>query len=272
MTVGFPLDEYLARIGVRDAEPDLETLRTLHRAQVMAIPFENLNPLTGRPVLLETPDLVRKMIAENRGGYCFELNGLFLAALNAIGFRTRPLAARVAITNEQYGVRSHQITLVEIEGRRWIADVGFGGNGLIDPVPLEEGFEEDQGHDCFRVLRDDDYGWRLEHKLPTGWRISYAFSLDPFLFQDYQLMNYYVSRSPDSLFTRIPLCCRVTQHERRIIFGNTLKIRREGQTLTTPLETSAEFRNVLARDFGLELPADFVLPDPQPAPPTARQP
>lgn len=266
----FPIEDYFRRIGYSgSAEPSLAVLRALHRAQVLAIPFENLDPLTGTPASLEPADLADKLLFRGRGGYCFELNGLFLLVLRELGFRTRPLAARVALSEGVYGARAHQITLVETEGAQWLADVGFGGNGLIDPILFEPGAESDQKLDRFHLLPDAEHGWLLQHRFKDGWRTLYAFFLDPYLEADYRLMNYFVSRSPDSLFTRVPLCVRTTENERTILFGDTLKIRGIDSSTVRTLESAEDLRAVLAGHFGIAW--DGPLPEPQPIPAGARE-
>lgn len=260
----FPLAAYLERIGWNAAvEPTPATLVALHRHQVFALPFENLDPLAGRPVSLVPADLVRKLIRDRRGGYCFELNGLFLLALRSIGFSVTPLCARVQISEGNYGPRTHQVALVETEGGCWLADVGFGGNGLLEAIPFAVDREFDQGLDRFRLRIDDVYGYRLEHAHPEGWRVNYAFSLDPFLPADFLALNFFTSRSPDSIFTRLPICVRTTPTERRILVADQFKVRVLGGTRTAaPVASSAQMREILAREFDLALTADFPLPEP----------
>ncbi len=270
----FPLEAYLARIGwTGPLTPTPATLAALHRHQLFAIPFENLDPLAGRPVSLDAADLVRKLVHARRGGYCFELNGLFLLALRALGFPVRPLCARVLISPENYSIRSHQITLVEFSGSAWLADVGFGGNGLVDPLPFTLDREFDHGLDTFRLVKDSLFGYRLEHRRPAGWAGNYAFSLDPFLPGDFRALNFFVSRSPDSFFTQLPICVRTLPAERRILVANRFKIRRaDGSTHAEKmLFTADELRSVLANQFDLRLPNDYSLPDPRPAPPGMRE-
>jgi N-hydroxyarylamine O-acetyltransferase len=264
----FPLEAYLSRIGWTGpvgATPEM--LIALHRRHTFTFPFENLDPFSGIPVSLDPSALVEKMIHRGRGGYCFEQNGLILLALQSIGFHTRSLMARVQISEGNYSIRSHQITLVNFDGVQWIADVGFGGNGLIEAIPFELECEFDQHLDRYRILADETYGYRLEHKLPSRWRTLYAFPLDPYLPADYAAINYFICRSPDSMFVKTPICVCTTPTERRLIVANQLKIRTSaGTTLASTLETSAQFRAALAGHLGISLPDDFPLPAP-PAPP-----
>lgn len=265
----FPLDAYLARIGWSGpVARDLATLTGLHRHQLFALPFENVNPWSGRPVEVDPASLCAKLLPPGRGGYCFELNALLHLALAAVGFQPRRLMARVATRPGLYGPRTHEIIAVEIAGEPWLCDVGFGGNGLIEPIPLRAGIEVTQSHGRFRLLTDETYGYRLEHERPTGWFTNYAFSLEPFLPIDSQVLNHFISRSPDSMFTRALIVVRTTPTERRLLVADQFKIRsRDGHTTArATLQTAAELRVRLAADFDIVLPSDFPLPDPRPAP------
>ncbi len=265
----FPLDAYLARIGWSGPVAlDLPTLTALHRHQLFAIPFENVNPWCGIPAELDPARLAAKLLAPGRGGYCFELNGLLHHALAAAGFRPRRLMARVATSPGVYGPRTHEILTVEIAGQPWLCDVGFGGNGLIEPIPLRAGVEVTQSHGRYRLLADETYGYRLEHARPTGWFPNYAFSLEPFLPVDSHVLNHFISRSPDSIFTRTLIVVRTTPTERRLLVADQFKVRAlDGQTTArATLTTTAELRARLADDFAIHLPADFPLRALQPAP------
>ena len=129
----FDLDEYFDRIGYRGSKTPTELLLgDIHRAQAYAIPFENFDIAMGRNIDLEPEALVAKIVRKPRGGYCFELNGLFYRVLKALGFDARRILGRIHLTEEPTG-RGHQLTLVTIQGRRWIADVGFGHPGIHSP-------------------------------------------------------------------------------------------------------------------------------------------
>src|SRR5690349_12744847 len=134
-----PLDlsAYAARIGYNgDFHPSLETLRVLHLAHATHIPFENLDILLGRPIRLDLDSLIRKLIDDRRGGYCFEHNALFAAVLEASGFRVRRLSARVRAGAQGVRPRLHMLLMAEADGEPWLADVGFGADGLLHPLPL----------------------------------------------------------------------------------------------------------------------------------------
>ncbi|QBD75496.1 arylamine N-acetyltransferase [Ktedonosporobacter rubrisoli] len=258
----FRLDAYLERINYRGPlTRSAETLKGLHRAQMLSIPFENFDILLGKPIHIDADSLMRKLIDERRGGYCHELNGLFLLALQHLGFAVRPLAARVSAV-DGWKRRSHQMAMVEIEGKPWIADVGFGGNCLIEAVPLDLDREFPQYLDTYRFKSDARLGFILQHKLAEQWHNLYAFSLEEFYAPDYMMMNYYNSTSPDSFFVQHIVGAIPTEEARIIIFDTELKIRRPDETTTIQLKDKTAYREALERYFGIVLPAGARLQSP----------
>jgi N-hydroxyarylamine O-acetyltransferase len=257
-----PLNAYLERIRYDGPlTPSIETLRHLHRAQISSIPFENLDIFLGRSIKLDPISLVTKLIDERRGGYCYELNGLFCLVLQHLNFTVTPLAARVLMDGTMTP-RSHRLTLVEVEGERWLADVGFGGNSLIEPIPLELDREFPQYLDTFRLRADAKLGFVLQHKIVDQWRDLYAFTLEECYPIDYHVSNYYVSTSPDSHFTHHIICTIPTQDARIILYNSELKIRRPDQTTTTQLTNTDAYREALQHHFGIVLPPGARLQSP----------
>ena len=146
------ISEYFVRIRHSgDRSTSNETLRALHLAHVLTVPFENLDNFLGRPVSLEPADLFAKIVTAKRGGYCFELNGLFSLLLETMGFEVTRLIARVRYGSKPPYPRSHQVLMVKIAGEPWLVDVGFGGNGLLKPIPLAAGARVRQCSEEFRL-------------------------------------------------------------------------------------------------------------------------
>ena len=148
----FDLAAYLARIGFDGAlDQTFKTLSSLHFAHVSAIPFENLDIVLGRRISLDLGDLQAKLVTSRRGGYCFEQNALFAAALESLGFTVLRLAARVRFGSTEIRPRTHMLLEVEAEKTRWLSDVGFGAGGLLYPIELHSGepFEQGAGRTAF---------------------------------------------------------------------------------------------------------------------------
>lgn len=160
MLGGDELAAYLARIGFQGRpRPDIDTLKAIHRAHAETIPWTSLDALFGRPTTPDPACAFDKLVTRGQGGWCYEMNGLLGAALEAIGFRVTRLAAGVAREfRGDWALGNHLMLLVDLNGP-WIADVGLG-TGLVEPVPLEEG-EIAQGFMRFALARLDDGHWRF---------------------------------------------------------------------------------------------------------------
>jgi N-hydroxyarylamine O-acetyltransferase len=253
----FDLDAYLSRIGYAGPRTaTLDTLTSLHALHPAAIPFENLNPLLGWPVALDVDSLQAKLVAGGRGGWCFEQNLLFRHALEAVGFSVTALAARVvwnAAPGSPIGPRSHMLLLVDLAGRPYIADVGFGGNVLTTPLRLEPQIAQPTLHEPHRLL-PLDHGFVLESCLSGEWKPFYRFTLEPQFPSDYEVSNWYLCHHPSSFFLQMLICARAAPEARYALRNNSLVIHRDGQTEKRHLAGAAALRTCLETDFGIRMP------------------
>jgi N-hydroxyarylamine O-acetyltransferase len=250
----FDLDAYLTRIaydGRRD--PILEALEEIHLAHAAHIPFENLDILLGRPIRLDLDCLQAKLVKGKRGGYCFEQNTLFAAALEQIGFPVTRLAARVRLDANRLLPRTHMLLKVEVDGTAWLADVGFGGNGLLKPLPLTSGQVTQHFTWSYRVVEENDL--RVLQSLDTGrWQDMYCFTLEPQHPVDFEMANHFTSTHPSSRFVQTLTAQLPTPEARYILRGRELSVlKREGAT-TRVLAGDDELLAVLAEVFGLTFP------------------
>jgi N-hydroxyarylamine O-acetyltransferase len=190
----FDLDAYLERIGLR-GRPGLAEI---HRAHVSAIPFENLDPYRGMAVSLEVVDLQRKLVAERRGGYCFEHNLLLKGALEALGAEVEPILARVGDRGTERS-RTHLLLRVHLDGEVWHADVGFGRGTLLEPIPFGPGREQVQEGWRFRVIA---HGPELVLRTVVDgeWIDGYTFAPEPVPLIDIETSNWYTATHPRSPF------------------------------------------------------------------------
>lgn len=251
------LDAYFQRIGYAGARtPTLETLRELHLRQAETIPFENFNPLLKRPVNLDAESLQQKLIRERRGGYCYELNGLFALALDAIGFRLTRLGARVVYLGDvnSFPPRTHMLLRVDLGDESWIADVGFGGMVPTSPIRLTVDVPQETPHEPFRIVRwRDEY--LMEAKVREAWVPLYRFTLQEQAASDYELGNWYVSTHPSSLFVNFLVASRPAPGVRYALRSNELATHRlnEGTERRT-LATAEELRAALVDLMKIKLP------------------
>jgi N-hydroxyarylamine O-acetyltransferase len=194
----FDLDAYLDRIGAGGRSNLIE----VHRAHVASIPFENLDPHRGVPVSLAVEDLERKLVAERRGGYCFEHNLLLKAALEALGADVDLLLARVRF-GAPPGVtrpRSHLVLRVHGKGSSWHADVGFGAGTLLEPIPFGAGEVHEQSGWRFRVVDDGQELVLQTRSRESDWTDLYGFVPQPVPLVDVETSNWFTSTHPRSPF------------------------------------------------------------------------
>jgi N-hydroxyarylamine O-acetyltransferase len=254
---GIDLDAYCRRIGHGGSRaPTLETLTALHLAHPSAIAFESLDPLLGRPVLIDPASLTRKLVGQRRGGYCFEQNGLFAQVLTALGFEVTPLAARVRWMLAPDAPRtplSHMLLKVDLTEGPFICDVGFGGQSPTAPLRLEPGLAQATPHGEYRVTeRPDGYG--LELRLPDRWAPMYEFTTARQAPRDYEVFNWHTSTHPDSRFVNNLIAAKVTGERRLNLFNGELTTYwPDGRSETVALEGPGAAHAALARDFGLEI-------------------
>jgi N-hydroxyarylamine O-acetyltransferase len=263
----FDLDAYCRRVGYDGPrEPTLETLSRLHVLHPAAIAFENLDPLLGRPVSLEIDALQAKLVRQRRGGYCFEHNALFRAALEAIGFAVTPLIARVvwmAPPERPLGARSHMLLKVDLPEGPCIADVGFGGQIASAPLKLAPGLEQRKAEATLRLARAGDGPFEslvLETRLPAGWAPMYRFTLEPAERADYESANWFTATHPDSIFTIGLVAERLTPRVRASLFNRRLTRRTpDGAAEVVELASPSDFARALQTDFDLEPPVDAAV-------------
>jgi N-hydroxyarylamine O-acetyltransferase len=251
---GAGLQRYLDRIGyVGAVDPTPAVLRGLHLAHATRIPFENLDILLGRPIRLDLASLQSKLVDGRRGGYCFEHNLLFAAVLRTLGFRLTPLAARVRYRATAVLPRTHMLLLVHCADTDWIADTGFGGEGLLQPVAFAPMRETRQYAWTYRV--GGASGERtLQSRHGADWVDLYSFTLEPQLLADYELANYYMSTHPDSRFTRTLTVQLPGTRMRAVLRGMEMTEDDGHHVKTTILSDEAQRLEVLAGRFGLHFP------------------
>lgn len=253
------IDAYLHRIKYT-GKPQVcfETLNNLHILHVLNIPFENLDVIMGRPILLDRESLFKKIVYDNRGGYCFEMNGLFAFVLQELGFKVINLLARVSTDHENYGPKTHQVLLVSINKQKWLVDVGFGNGGLISPLSLEAGIVHQQFFETFRLISDQMFRFVLQRKIGNEFRNLYAFTLEECLPVDYIMSNYFASTFPNRLLTTMKISTKPTREGRVTLTDMCLKITSNGQTSERELLSRAEYNDILQEYFGINMDSGIL--------------
>jgi N-hydroxyarylamine O-acetyltransferase len=248
------LDAYFARIGYSGPRaPTLAVLRELHRLHPAAIPFEAIDCLLDRGIDISPAAVDAKLIHGGRGGYCFEQNGLFRRVLEALGFETVGLAARVrwnAAPGAPAQPRTHMILRVKAEGRDWLADVGFGGCVLTAPLAWEPEAVQATDHDSYR-LTPIGGELRLEVARDAGWVPAYDLSPVPCVPRDYEMANWFTSTHPSSHFRANLMVSLTTAQARYGLLQNRLTVRPLGGEPTRELLDADGMERVLAEVFRL---------------------
>jgi N-hydroxyarylamine O-acetyltransferase len=250
---------YLERIGLPDGlQPDLATLNRLILAQLRSVPFENLDVFdVGTEISLEIESLYDKIVNRRRGGYCFELNALFMSLLKEIGYDCYPVMVRVVWTAKGYTPISHRAGIVTINGVRYFVDVGFGGPAPSSALKLDDPGPQESGPNTFVFDKAPD-GDFVICRLVDGNR-------DPLLkFSDRRCENVdflgpneYLSQNKKSGFKMMRMINLSREDGSVSINNNILRIHKNGQVTEAELDTEDKLRTALKEHFGLDI--DFRL-------------
>lgn len=241
----------------------MNVLHALTQAHALAIPFENVDVLLGRPILLEPAALYHKLVEGHRGGYCFEQNGLFLEVLTRLGFHVRPLRAAVRLREPDRRLpvgHTHLVLEVEIDGELWITDVGVGSDSLTRALRFTPGIEQATPHET-RRLDHADGRWFHQTRHGEAWVDVYEFGGDTMALPDRLIANWWVSTSPDSKFRRELFVSRALPNGRRVSLHNReLTLRRaDGAAMKRMISGNAELLEALREHFGIVLPGGTQL-------------
>jgi len=194
---------YLQRLGYdTPPAPTLHTLQALQLRHVCSFAFENLSSLIRLPVPIDLLSVEQKVLLDGRGGYCYELNQMFLALLQELGFEARGITGRVVMGGapDARTARTHRLSLVTLDGVRYITDVGFGGMVPSSPLQLDTEAVQATAHEPYRLTFDGQGSYTLWAQVAEEWRGLYVFDLQVQADIDYEIGNWYVSTHPDSVF------------------------------------------------------------------------
>ena len=241
------MDKYLKRIGFRGtAKRDLPSLNALVLAQLTHVPFENLDIwANGCCPSLEKADLYEKIVVQNRGGYCFELNTLFRHLLNYLGFEAYQAVSSLVNEDGTAHPAAHNVILCRLDGEKYLIDVGFGGPVPMGAMPLKESAWEN-----FKLRQQDGF-WYLDRLEQDHYRPSIRFRDVPATPEELIPLNFYISQKPDSHF-RHRLNVSMKQPDGSIykLLGDQLHIR-TAQGVQDRTVTHEELPELLLEHFGI---------------------
>lgn len=246
------LTRYLVRIGYTGpVAPTHEVLAALQAAHIAAIPFEAIDALTGVGIDIGADAVAAKLIDRRRGGYCFEQNGLFLRVLQAIGFEAEAMLGRVRwmLPDDAPATpRTHQVVLVTLDGRPWLADVGFGAAVPPQPLAMDSEAPQPTRHESYRVLRGG-FGWEVEAQIGDEWKPLYRLDDAAAPPVDCIVGNWYTSTHHDSHFRHQMIAARTTNEARYGLRDNRLTTRLADGRIDRRYLTADEIERTLAEIF-----------------------
>lgn len=245
-------DAYLSRIGLLpgNLEPNDEVLRLLQRSHLLTVPFENLDIHWKRPIVLDVAKFYQKIVGERRGGFCYELNGLFNQLLRSLGFKTRLISARVFNGVEHGPEYDHAAIIVTIDEDKYLADVGFG-DFSTEPLRFSLGAEQHDPAGMFIIRRFDDEYFEVAKREGAEWKSEYVFKDLPRELSEFTEMCDFQQYSSESHFTKGKLCSILTEDGRKTLTENKFLLTIGQERREEKIETSEAFSLVLLREFGI---------------------
>jgi N-hydroxyarylamine O-acetyltransferase len=248
----FNIRAYLSRIGFRGrVAADCRTLRGIMQAQLFSVPFENLDVQAGKTVSLAPDDIYRKIVEHRRGGYCYEVNGVFAMALAALGIPYRLVAAR-PMTYPVRRPKTHMALVAEIGGEQWLCDLGFGSHGIREPLNLEWLDREiRQGPAGFMLTKSAEGEYLLQSLSEGTWMSLYEFNLSAQEWVDFEPANYLNATHPDSIFVRALMVVLQTPTGKKVLHGERFSVVSEDYT-EERTASPEEIAELLLQEFALD--------------------
>lgn len=252
----FDLDAYLDRIGLsRGALPEdrAELLSLVHYRHITHIPFENVDVFCGKGVDTAPEAVFDKLVTRRRGGYCFEMNCLLEQGLRALGFNVYGVLARVhSGAGTGWTGYTHRMNIAQADGRRYVCDVGFGGDCFVLPLIFEAGTEQTAGRHVYRIVRGEQTEWSVQILRGSSFEDMLGFDDRRAMDDDFAICSFYTSSHPSSVFRHMLMINLFTENGRRSLNGNTLTVR-EGDDVRHITPGPGETDAALREYFGLSV-------------------
>jgi len=246
------VDAYLERIGLRRDELSVnaDSLRRLQHSHLLTVPFENLDIHWKRPITIDTARFYEKIVEQKRGGFCYELNGLFNELLRSLGFTTRLISARVFNGKEHGPEYDHAAIIVTIGEEEYLADVGFG-DFTAEPLKFVSDLEQKDATGTFVIRRFDNEYLEVAKRDGDKWKSEYTFKDIPRDLSEFAEMCDFQQYSPESHFTKGKLCSIMTKDGRKTLTDSKFIVTQDGTKTETPVVDGGDFDQLLAAEFGI---------------------
>ena len=245
---------YLNRIGFKGVpKNNFATLSCLQTQHLKTVPYENLDIMRDTPLSLEVGDMYEKIVIRNRGGYCFELNGLFAWLLRELGFKVVEYMARFLRDESEIPMRRHRVLRVTCDGKDYLCDVGVGGIIPRIPLPMILGQVSKQGNERYKLELEPFLGNVLYEWKKDDWHKLYAFTEEEQLNIDYVMPSFYCEKHPESYFRSMDMVHIFTDNGRKAIAGRELRIYSPNGTEVIMPGTEEMYKKLLKSHFGIKL-------------------
>lgn len=247
--------EYLKRIQLNDCDSSLAGLKSLQEHHTENIPFENLDIVIGRKIVLNQKLLFDKIVTQKRGGYCFELNILYADLLSSIGFSPKPVLARVWLSNpKNIPPRNHLAILVALNGKTYVTDVGFAGMVTRVPLDINDPTPVNDTDGMVRVIPFSDDQFMIQRQNEKGWANLYSFENVEISEEDIEIAHYYMSTNSKSHLIQHKCVGRNTPEGRIGLFNNKMTTRRANKVpYSQRVEFGESWLQKINDTFSLEL-------------------
>lgn len=249
------IEAYLDRLNYQEeTDNSVETLRKLHRAHVYAVPFENLNIHNDVWIELNPQQFFNKIVRNKRGGFCYEMNGLFYEALQRLGFECHFISCSVFFHPiQQFAPYFGHVAIIVKDGDDlWLTDVGFGSS-FLEPLKIVYDELQTQDGNLYRFTKLDHDEILLERSEDgMAFLTMYKFTLTPRKLENFQEMCVFHQTSPLSPFTRRKICSLVRPNGRITLTSQSLVITKNGKKTETSIADDQEFKQKLLEYFALD--------------------
>jgi N-hydroxyarylamine O-acetyltransferase len=244
-------EKYLRRIRIENFAIPLtaENLKFLQKQHLLNVPFENLDIQWQRLIILDTSKFYEKIIGEKRGGFCYELNGLFCELLNKIGFLSKIISARVSNGNGEFG--AELAILTKIDGIEFLVDVGFG-DFTAEPLKFILDTEQVDENGVFLIRKFDDEYFEVVKKDDELWKGEYIFKDKPRDLAEFTEMCNFHQTSLESHFTRGKVCSLMLENGRKTLTDKAFIETKNDRKSETEINSEEEFYKILAHEFGIK--------------------
>ena len=250
--MSFNQSVYLNRIQISSPPPPtFDALCQLQKAHLFAIPFENLDMHYDRPIYLDLDKIYQKVVLDNRGGFCYELNGLFYQLLISLGYQVKMVSGRVYNKKRVLGQEfDHLALIVSIDQKEYLCEVGFGAFAIH---PLEIKFDIWQQDPSGNYMIQQGSGEYLSVGVQEKDEVvaSYIFGLKERTFEEFEGMCHYQQTSPDSNFTNRWVITIPTKEGRITLTNTKLKIEKNGNVEESDIDSKEMFCTALEKYFGM---------------------